>query len=382
MRVLFVTSPGIGHIFPTVTTAHAFRAAGQEVLYALGGHLDAVAAAGMQVVDTAPGVDFAQIFGQFVGNGQRPRSPAAQTDPTWPAPLFAKVSEVTVDATMSVGTEWQPDLVISTPLQGAGPLVAAKLGVPVVEHGIGFGSTGRVAELLRDAMRDSYERYGARPAPPDVRLSVTPPSMTTSHPNDRSDTQTQTWPMRYVPYNGGGVLPDWLRTPPSRPRIAVTLGTALPRLSGLAGLSGLLAAAAEVDADMVLALGGVDTSELGALPSNVGICEQWVPWGALLRTCAGAIHHGGAGTTLTALDSGIPQLVLPHGADQHYSAEAVRARGVGRIGALGTITVADIERLVDDEAARAAAVEVRSEMASMPAPAEIASRLASLPQRV
>ncbi len=40
-----------------------------------------------------------------------------------------------------------------------------------------------------------------------------------------------------------------------------------------------------------------------------------------------AIHHGGAGTTHTAARAGIPQVVLPIGADHHFWAHRVALRG-------------------------------------------------------
>ena len=40
------------------------------------------------------------------------------------------------------------------------------------------------------------------------------------------------------------------------------------------------------------------------------------------------VHHGGSGTTLGALASGVPQVVLPQGADQFANADALDAAGV------------------------------------------------------
>src|SRR5262249_46529015 len=156
------------------------------------------------------------------------------------------------------------------------------------------------------------------------------------------------WPVRYVPYNGGGVLPDWLLRTPDRPRIAVTLGTVLPAMGGLGGLFALLAATAGIDAEFVLALGDVDTADLPAPPDNGRVGREWIPLGWLLRSCVGIVHHGGAGTTLTALDAGVPQLLLPHGADQHINAEAVRARGVGHVTDPASVEPGHLERLLTD----------------------------------
>ncbi|MEO0796359.1 MAG: glycosyltransferase [Verrucomicrobiota bacterium] len=44
------------------------------------------------------------------------------------------------------------------------------------------------------------------------------------------------------------------------------------------------------------------------------------------------IHHGGAGTTASALHSGKPQIIIPHIADQAFWAEQVKKLGSGLIG--------------------------------------------------
>ncbi|WP_026058752.1 glycosyltransferase [Streptomyces sp. SS] len=50
---------------------------------------------------------------------------------------------------------------------------------------------------------------------------------------------------------------------------------------------------------------------------------------ALFRRSAAVVHHGSAATTTTATQAGVPQLVLPRGADQPYWAERVTRLGVG-----------------------------------------------------
>lgn len=54
-----------------------------------------------------------------------------------------------------------------------------------------------------------------------------------------------------------------------------------------------------------------------------------VPHGWLFPQCAGAIHHGGAGTTAAALAAGIPQGVVAHIGDQPYWGRRVHELGVG-----------------------------------------------------
>lgn len=49
----------------------------------------------------------------------------------------------------------------------------------------------------------------------------------------------------------------------------------------------------------------------------------------LFRYASLVIHHGGAGTTASALHAGVPQLVVPHIADQDFWARQVLRLGVG-----------------------------------------------------
>ena len=49
----------------------------------------------------------------------------------------------------------------------------------------------------------------------------------------------------------------------------------------------------------------------------------------LFPRVAVAVHHGGAGTTTTALRCGVPQLLVPHAADQFYWGRRIEALGLG-----------------------------------------------------
>jgi UDP:flavonoid glycosyltransferase YjiC (YdhE family) len=69
---------------------------------------------------------------------------------------------------------------------------------------------------------------------------------------------------------------------------------------------------------------------LGAIecPSEVFVVRA-VPHGRLLPRVAIAVHHGGAGTTAAAARAGVPQIVVPHIADQFYWGHRVHALGIG-----------------------------------------------------
>ncbi|WP_246278178.1 glycosyltransferase [Phytohabitans rumicis] len=143
----------------------------------------------------------------------------------------------------------------------------------------------------------------------------------------------------------------------------------------MGGLGRMLAAAAEVDAEFVLALGAdADLAGFGRLPANVRPVG-WVPLHHLLPGCAAVVHHGGSGTTMAALGAGVPQLVLPHGADQFINGHAVQRQGIGVCREPDEVEPALVTGLLHDvpmkEAARAAAAR----MAELPAPADLVGRL-------
>jgi len=185
--------------------------------------------------------------------------------------------------------------------------------------------------------------------------------------------------MRYVPFNGGGQLPDWLLHAPDRPRVIVTLGTVIPGFRGLGPLQWLTDIAGDVDAEFVVTLGQGEQEQLGTLPANVRPVS-YTPLNALLATSTAVVHHGGSGSTMTSLALGVPQLVVPQGADQFHNANQVAKRGVGF--EIDTderpVDGDDLTRLLTDTSLADAAAEVRAEIAALPAPAELVSRLEGL----
>jgi len=69
--------------------------------------------------------------------------------------------------------------------------------------------------------------------------------------------------------------------------------------------------------------GGPDftASDLLSLPA---VPHEW-----LLPRCAAVIHHGGAGTTGAGLRAGIPNIIIPHGADQPFWGACIARAGAG-----------------------------------------------------
>jgi UDP:flavonoid glycosyltransferase YjiC (YdhE family) len=278
---------------------------------------------------------------------------------------------------VAVAARWRPDVVVDSPLQATGPLVAGLHGVPLVRQSFGLSAAGRTAAQVLDAARPAVERHGATPAGPAAVLDTCPPSMAT-RPTPSG------WTVRYVPYNGGGGLPDWLLEPALRPRVCVTLGSVVPVVDADDALAAVVEGVGGLDAEVILALGDIDAAALGPLPSNVRL-TGWVPLSALVPTCAAIVHHGGSGTTMNALVAGVPQLALPRIADQFANARAVARRGCGIEGDAGAATAAEVReavgRLLEDAALRRAADDVRCEIAGLPAPPAAVARMEELAGR-
>ena len=64
-------------------------------------------------------------------------------------------------------------------------------------------------------------------------------------------------------------------------------------------------------------------------PAHIHLLRESTPHDRLFPRLAGAVHHGGAGTTGTALMAGIPSLVTPVAVDQFFWGARISALGVG-----------------------------------------------------
>ncbi len=357
-RALLLPSPGVGHVFPLVPSAWALRGAGVDVLVGTtGGGVAAAAEAGLPVVDVSPDVDLEPVRTGFLR--RMPGRPDGERF-ALAMEMFAAIADAMVDGAAALARAWRPDVVVHTPLQIAGPLVAAALGVPCVEHGFQLTGVGRTQHLLAPHTDAARARLGVDRLPaPALALDVCPPSMLLGPARGTV--------VGYRPYNGGRAVDPALAAPPRRPRVVVTVGTSLP--------GGPRSAGPDVRLAMLEALAGEDVDVLlagepppGPLPANA-TAPGWVPLDVVLPGAAALVHHGGAGSTLTALWAGTPQVVAPQQADHEFNAAAVHRRGVGvrSSGDLGPAVAA----VLGSAAVRRAAAEVAREVAGLPGPARV-----------
>lgn len=363
MRVLFVASPLVGHVLPLVPLATALMEAGHDVL--LGTAADGLPAgrrAGLEVRDVAPGFDLQPVFMRTAL--RRPRLAArevrgrAGTDMV--GRLFAAVFERMADGVVALADEWRPDLVVHEPLAATGALAAARRDVPFATVDASLFDPRDLLSATLEHVGAVARRFGVTAFPdPAESLMTAPPSVTGA-----------SWgrPMRYLPTVGDGTAPEDLTRRGVRPRIIVTRSTVESPLPDVL-MSSVAAAAAGTELDVVLVRPDRRVMRR-PLPGNV-TTAGWLPFPAVFPAADGVVHHGGAGTLLTALAAGLPQLVAPGAGDRTVHAEMVASRGAGLAVPAKRITRADLARLVRDPSLRTAAQEVAAEMAAMPHPREL-----------
>ena len=112
------------------------------------------------------------------------------------------------------------------------------------------------------------------------------------------------------------------------PRVFVTLGSAFTQDEAF--FLRAVDAALHVGARVLVATGDAVMAERLRMhvPQEV-IVQPWVPFEHVFPHLDLIVHHGGVGTTHTALVHGIPQIIVPHAADQYYQAARVQRLEVG-----------------------------------------------------
>jgi UDP:flavonoid glycosyltransferase YjiC (YdhE family) len=361
MRVLIVSAPLIGHVFPLVPLARALMAAGHEVCVATGADGMAVTRAGIPAEDVAPGFSMGRIVLPVLL-----RHPLiarlelrGRAGTRGVAPLFASVNDRLADHVVALATRWRPDLVLYEPLAVAGALAAATVGVPAVLHENTLYDGPTLVRVTSARMGAALRRHGIAALPADAAtIAIAPPSVVPGRAG---------WPMRPVPHADGDLdLPA-----PERPRVVVSRSTVRASGGGLMPVVARVAAA--VDAEFVF----LNPDKGTRLPANAR-AVTWAPMPALLDTSAAVIHHGGAGTAIAGLCAGVPQLVVNGTGDRRHNASLIAARGAGLATDERDITADLITRLLTAADLRTAAAEVRAEVAAMPEPSTLVPRLESL----
>jgi UDP:flavonoid glycosyltransferase YjiC (YdhE family) len=380
VKIMFASLGAYGHLYPMMPLALACADAGHEVVIATGKpFLDRLP------LPTVPGYPITLEIAWAIQEA-RQRHPDLQGAELSMA-MFADVTAEQVAPTMIEQCErLRPDLVIFEGMDTGAGVAASVLGIPSAAYAIGLMSS--VYGMLHPAtVRYRHDMWLQRDrTPPDgnnllagALINPAPPSL------GRTDgIGTPTIPIRSVAYNESSAgVPPWLTGKRVRPRVYLTLGTVA--FGAVEVLSRAIAEIAPLDVDILVTVGPEgEPAALGEVATTVHI-ERFVAQSAVLPLVDLIVHHGGTGTVLGALEVGLPQLLLPQGADQFINAEILAARGIGRAlpndaqqpGAIGDA----VQALLGDSAERQAAGRVRDEIAAMPSPSDVVPALVELAKR-
>ncbi|HXL91033.1 MAG TPA: nucleotide disphospho-sugar-binding domain-containing protein [Streptosporangiaceae bacterium] len=384
MKVLFTPWAMSPHYFPLVPIGWALRNAGHEVRVACSPRLvDVVTDSGLPAVAVGEDVDLTPLVCDHMGvdpdaelNAERWADLRRMKGPR-ALEMFVAFAELMAEDLIEFGRTWQPDLIVHTPSAFVGPLAAAALGVPNVRHLKGPDIAAGIAPIATRLMRPLCDKFNVASIEP---LGVT--TVDTCPASLRVDASYPRLDMRYVPYNGPGIVPDWLLDPPSRPRVCVTWGGTLGRLNPRLMLAPMIMEAIkDMDIEVVVTAQPADHGQFGGLPENVRLLDA-MPLNVLLPSCSALIDQGGVGTAMTGAALGVPQLVVPQFPDHMFTAGHLVTAGCGLVRlpeeATPEVIRADLERLLEEDALRESAGRVAAEMAAMPIPAEVVGQLESV----
>ncbi|RII07940.1 Desosaminyl transferase EryCIII precursor [Streptomyces sp. YIM 130001] len=429
MRVLFVTSLNRSQLYLMAPLAWAMQTAGHQVRLASHPELaQDIAGLGLlpvpigkssahlkeELADAEPEKEPEEAAGTALGRRQLGAKPV-QSDYGWDDPHAELVSmaedffplltpDATFDGLVTYARHWQPDLVVWNSISFAGPVAARACGAAharlmfgvdaLVQLRNGVAAAQRASgQSLRDPMRDWLEpvlrRYDCTFDEEMVvgQWTIDPAPSWIHHPQEVSYV-----PVRPVSFNGPVTSPAWVDELPARRRVCLTLGFSHRESHGIEAPAGeLLEAVADIDAEVIATFSRDQISPDITVPDNVRVVD-FVPLNTLLPNCSAIVHHGGPGTFVSAIEHGVPQLIVP-GTYWHEKwwgpvahANGLESRGAGVYVADSDQVTAEllrkeVIRVLDDPSFSQNADRVRNERLGTPGPNEVIPLLEKLTRR-
>jgi len=244
-----------------------------------------------------------------------------------------------------------PDAIVSDPFLSASAFAAEKLDIPLII--CGWPAQGTLDENIlfpvqRDLSSDSQQRI--------LRLCEefgvegqnftkgTAPSIISEHLH--LTYFTPEWYMADMPtilpqtqFVGGKPTPptspppQWLLDiPVDKPLALITLGTIFTGDLGFYSWSAQSVARAGMIPVITVGWNPIEPDKKAELKRSLPAGTRlliWAPYDHVLPRCKIMIHHGGMGTTHSAIIHGVPQIVVPHAADQRIQARRVSEAKIG-----------------------------------------------------
>lgn len=364
MRILVTAAPFHGHVNAVLPMARAAHGAGHDVVVATGADLAAdVSRRGLTTWSIGPTSTESGV-------------PQSLTD-------FWESAAVRAADLLPLAAAWRPDVVIAEELELAGPVLAARHNCDLLVHDLGIAATGD-PEQFADDLDHLGGEWGveslSRTYLDATRLSICPPAL---QPPSAGTTRRV---VRLRPGLGepapGERLPAAVEALPYSDTVHLTLGTVFHRRRPGA-MQAAIAGLRELPVNLVVTVGPqVDPDSFGPQPPHV-LLASYLPHALLLPRCRLVVSQGGAGILLGALAHGLPQLVLPQGADQFHNATAVVQAGVALSldhDQATPVAIADAtNQLLTEPGFTTAALNVRDEITAMPNASDVVQHLFGQP---
>ncbi len=343
MRILLAFTGGRGHFEPLLPLARAAARAGHDVRFAAtpsqAGALEALGfrADRIGLPGDIPPPDRRLLPLDLRREERDFRERFAGTRALLGAPLVLELLR-----------EWKADVLVADETDFGSLIAAERLGVPYASVVVLAAGTFVRPDLVAATLDEVRASQGLAPDP-DLEalsrylvLSPVPPSFrdpgvpapATLHairPAALDDPRDDP--------------PEWLSAL-GRPLVYFTLGTVFNLESGDL-FDRVLAGLGESGTAAVATTGaGREPAELNP-PANVRL-ERFLAQDAILPRCDLVASHGGSGTVVGALAHGVPQVLVPIGADQEPNARRCRDLGVARVLDAVTATPAEVREAVGE----------------------------------
>ncbi|HVE94930.1 MAG TPA: glycosyltransferase [Acidimicrobiales bacterium] len=302
MRLLFVTAPATGHLFPLVPIADAALDSGHDVTF-------------------ATSADFRGDV-ERVGHDAVAIRPDRATIP----PEF--IDAETLDELIEHGRRWKPDVIIHDHVTAPAAIAADTLGIPNAYSSVGIMRSPRMISALSEMFRPLWRDRGR--SMPDalglhryLYLDRCPPSLQRAEARDVAVAH----PIRPTSWEPTALTERYERRQSGVPLVYVTLGTFFNSLDVMATI---LDALSETPVEVLATVGSDrDPADLGPQAAHIRV-ERFVPQSAIFESCDVVVSHAGSGTIMGTLAAGLPMLLLPQGGDQLDNAARCVERGVAR----------------------------------------------------
>jgi UDP:flavonoid glycosyltransferase YjiC (YdhE family) len=373
VRILFTGFSAIGHLFPLLPLARAFRRRGDDVAVMVPATMVPLfAEEDMELL--VAGADIPTIRAEVLRRTGIDMSRNATRDGAIEVFCTCRL-DLSAEVALSVTRSWRPDLIVHDVMDFLGSFVAAAHDLPAAAHTFGPDVSGDfIAQAATRATVD-FETRGVRWRPARWVVDICPPLLQV----DGWQTPHGWLPLRPQAHSTPDASPPTKAKPlAGHPRLLVTFGTIFTRPTVLSPLVRELAA---TGASIRVTTGITASPADFDVDHDAVTFEGFQPYEELLRDIDVVVAHGGAGTNLGALAAGLPLVLVPQGADQGAQAERAVAAGAAiRIPHQESSprAVADaVAEVLTHPGYRAGARHIAEQIATMPSPDDMAARLAA-----